>query len=34
MEFGHVCESPHEWEQRFEIIDHDNNRRKGQARLL
>lgn len=29
IEFGHVCEDPNEWEQRFER--HDRRRRQGQV---
>ncbi|XP_067000047.2 uncharacterized protein [Anabrus simplex] len=32
IEFGHVCENPDEWEQRFEKKDFKNNRHQGQAR--
>ncbi|KAL0112495.1 hypothetical protein PUN28_012069 [Cardiocondyla obscurior] len=31
IEFGHVCENPTEWEQRFERQDFDNNRYSGKV---
>ncbi|XP_072745598.1 uncharacterized protein [Anoplolepis gracilipes] len=32
IEFGHVCENPNEWEQRFEQKDFDNNRHRGKIK--
>nr|XP_012214681.1 PREDICTED: uncharacterized protein LOC105667454 [Linepithema humile] len=32
IEFGHVCENPNEWEQRFERKDFDNNRYSGKIK--
>ncbi|KMQ98162.1 calcium-binding atopy-related autoantigen 1 [Lasius niger] len=32
IEFGHVCENPSEWEQRFEQKDFDNNRHSGKIK--
>ncbi|XP_029174823.1 uncharacterized protein LOC114943390 isoform X1 [Nylanderia fulva] len=32
IEFGHVCENPNEWEQRFEQKDFDNNRHSGKIK--
>ncbi|XP_011869334.1 PREDICTED: uncharacterized protein LOC105562838 [Vollenhovia emeryi] len=32
IEFGHVCENPTEWEQRFERKDFDNNRYSGKVK--
>ncbi|XP_046980332.1 uncharacterized protein LOC124545452 isoform X1 [Schistocerca americana] len=32
MEYGHVCEDPERWEQRFERRDFQNHRHQGQAR--
>ncbi|EFN81159.1 hypothetical protein EAI_00680 [Harpegnathos saltator] len=32
IEFGHVCENPNEWEQRFERRDFDNNRHSGKIK--
>ncbi|XP_014484742.1 PREDICTED: uncharacterized protein LOC106749605 [Dinoponera quadriceps] len=32
VEFGHVCENPNEWEQRFERKDFDNNRHSGKIK--
>ncbi|XP_032671846.1 uncharacterized protein LOC116844445 [Odontomachus brunneus] len=32
IEFGHVCENPIEWEQRFERRDFDNNRHSGKIK--
>ncbi|XP_011645902.1 uncharacterized protein LOC105432680 [Pogonomyrmex barbatus] len=32
IEFGHVCENPSEWEQRFERKDFDNNRYSGKVK--
>ncbi|XP_025988111.2 uncharacterized protein LOC105207666 [Solenopsis invicta] len=32
LEFGHVCENPSEWEQRFERKDFDNNRYSGKVK--
>ncbi|XP_046589273.1 uncharacterized protein LOC107220076 [Neodiprion lecontei] len=32
IEFGHVCENPREWEQRFEQKDLKNNRHQGKVR--
>ncbi|KAK9883753.1 hypothetical protein WA026_001941 [Henosepilachna vigintioctopunctata] len=32
LEFGHVYETPNDWEQRFEKIDIKNNTRKGKVR--
>ncbi|XP_011694741.1 PREDICTED: uncharacterized protein LOC105454085 isoform X2 [Wasmannia auropunctata] len=32
LEFGHVCENPIEWEQRFERKDFDNNRYSGKVK--
>ncbi|XP_054260384.1 uncharacterized protein LOC128985034 [Macrosteles quadrilineatus] len=32
LEFGHVCENPHEWEQRYERQDQDKKRYQGKAR--
>ncbi|XP_071644689.1 uncharacterized protein [Temnothorax longispinosus] len=32
VEFGHVCENPTEWEQRFERKDFDNNRYSGKVK--
>lgn len=34
IEFGHVCENPTEWEQRFERNDFDNNRYSGKVITL
>lgn len=31
IEFGHVCESPHDWEQRFEKINLAEHSRKGKV---
>lgn len=31
IEFGHVCENPSEWEQKFERRDFDNNRHSGKV---
>lgn len=31
IEFGHVCESPSDWEQRFEKINLAENSRKGKV---
>ncbi|XP_028047385.2 uncharacterized protein LOC105839741 [Monomorium pharaonis] len=32
FEFGHVCENPNEWEQRFERKDFDDNRYSGKVK--
>ncbi|XP_050457945.1 uncharacterized protein LOC126854870 [Cataglyphis hispanica] len=32
IEFGHVCENPSEWEQRFEQRDFDNNHHSGKIK--
>lgn len=32
IEFGHVCENPNEWEQRYEKKDFDRNRHQGKVR--
>ncbi|XP_071644297.1 uncharacterized protein [Temnothorax longispinosus] len=32
VEFGHVCENPTEWEQRFERKDFDNNCYSGKVK--
>ncbi|XP_043278600.1 uncharacterized protein [Venturia canescens] len=32
IQFGHVCENPHEWEQRFERKDLKNNQHQGKVR--
>ncbi|KAF6204967.1 hypothetical protein GE061_019134 [Apolygus lucorum] len=34
LEFGHVCEDPHNWEQRFERLHLKDNRRQGQLFAL
>lgn len=34
IEFGHVCENPNEWEQRFERKDFDKNRYSGKVILI
>jgi hypothetical protein len=31
IEFGHVCENPHEWEQRYEKKDLAKHRHQGQV---
>jgi hypothetical protein len=31
IEFGHVCEDPHEWEQRYEKKDLAKQRHQGQV---
>ena len=31
IEFGHVCENPTEWEQRFEEKDFKNNHHQGKV---
>ncbi|XP_051168200.1 uncharacterized protein LOC127285992 [Leptopilina boulardi] len=31
FQFGHVCENPTEWEQRFEQKDFENNRHQGKV---
>jgi hypothetical protein len=31
IEFGHVCENPHEWEQRYEKKDLAKQRHQGQV---
>ncbi|XP_012259754.1 uncharacterized protein LOC105688214 [Athalia rosae] len=32
IQFGHVCENPREWEQRFEERDLETNRHQGKVR--
>lgn len=34
IEFGHVCENPTEWEQRFERKEFDNNRHSGKVIVI
>ena len=31
LQFGHVCENPNEWQQRFEKNDFDDNRYQGKV---
>jgi hypothetical protein len=31
LEFGHVCENPHDWEQRYEKKDLAKHRHQGQV---
>lgn len=31
IQFGHVCENPHEWEQRFEKRDFNQNLYQGKV---
>lgn len=31
IQFGHVCENPKEWEQRFEERDYEKNRHLGKV---
>lgn len=31
LQFGHVSETPHDWEQRFEKIDLENLKRQGKV---
>ena len=33
IQFGHVCENPNEWEQRYEQRDFKNNHHKGKVRV-
>lgn len=32
IEFGHVCEDPNDWEQRFEKINLKDNTRQGKVK--
>lgn len=32
IQFGHVCENPHEWQQRFEKRDFNKNNHQGKVK--